>query len=232
LRRLADGGERYRLVLTGAGDHERARLRDSIREIGLAESVEVLGTVPPAEVRALYGLAAAVVFPSRFEGFGMPLVEGMRSGVPVLSSDATSLPEIGGEGVDYFRAGDVADLALKIRRIMGDDSWRAGLVARGAARAAQFSYESTARATAGVFAFALRSGPPDTPVATTLSVLGADRAARLDVIERMAAGVRQACAVIEEGRPRSYHGAAWPWEVVRVRRAIDAALRMLRDLVS
>ena len=256
LRRLADQGEPQRLVLTGAGDHERGRLERMIRDQGLNDAVHLLGTVPPPVVRGLYRLCAAVVFPSRFEGFGMPVLEGMRSGVPVLSSDATSLPEVGGDAALYFRAGDVDDLAEKIRRITGDEALRADLVKRGTTRAAGFSWTDTARAADEVFAFARRSGPPDTAVATGLNsvfdrLLGqlsdceadrvarlaliqqgeADRSARLDVIERMAAGVREGLAMLEQAIPRSFHGLAWPREVKRVRRTIDQSLQRLRDLL-
>jgi hypothetical protein len=215
LRRLADQGEPHRLVLTGAGDHERGRLERMIQDQGLSDAVQVLGTVRPPVVRGLYRLCSAVVFPSRFEGFGMPVLEGMRSRVPVLSSDATSLPEVGGDAALYFRAGDVADLAEKIRRITQDEALRADLVARGAARAAGFSWTDTARAVDEVFAFARRSGPPDTAVATALNsvfdrllaqlaVAEADRDARLALIQQQAAEtadllelIRQRAALLE-----------------------------------
>jgi glycosyltransferase involved in cell wall biosynthesis len=285
MSRLAAGGDPTSLVLTGAGDHDRGRLQRSIREQGLGDRVRVLGTLAPAQVRALYRLASAVVFPSRFEGFGMPLVEGMRSGVPVLSSDATSLPEVGGDAVAYFPAGDEADLADKIRRIVHDQPWRAELIRRGHERAALFSWKNTARATVDVFTFAVTSPAPDTPVATAIGAVAegllsqlaaaeadrearleliqvlrsqlavveadrearlaliqvlrpqlaaaeADRAARLDVIERLVGRIREAGSLLEQAHPRSYHGLAWPWEVVRVRRTIAGTLQILRDLVS
>lgn len=319
LRQLADQGEYHNLLLTGSGDDERDRVERAMGELGLDHSVRLIGTAPPPVVRGLYHLCAAVVFPSRFEGFGMPLLEGMRSGTPVLSSDATSLPEVGGDAVLYFRAGDVQDLAEKIRRITGDESLRTELVQRGYARSAHFSWLETASAVAGVFARARSSGPPDTPFAIalnsvldTLAASEADRAARLEVIERqqtqleaseadraarleviqqqqaqleasetdraarlemierqqaqleageaarlevierqraeleaievdrgtrlevierLIAGIRDCLGFLERASPKTFHGLAWPWEVLRVDRLISHLRRLLRDLV-
>lgn len=245
LRQRADAGQGDRLVLTGAGVQGRAEIEAAIRDEGLAAAVHLLGTVTPAEVRGLYRLSSAVVFPSRFEGFGLPLLEAMRSGVPVLSSDATSLPEVGADAVSYFRAGDAADLAQKIGAITGDESLRARLVERGTARAATFSWLATARSTRAAFAFAQRSEAARNPVATALGALAdrlrgmeaaaraseADREARGDVIVRMAARIREVHSVLEEARPKAFHGLVSRGEVRRVRGMIDRAAHMLRDLL-
>jgi glycosyltransferase involved in cell wall biosynthesis len=163
LGKLRDAGRLYNLVLTGSGDYERARVEGNIRKLGLQLHVRLLGTVDPPVVRALYQLSGALVFPSRFEGFGMPLVEAMRSGTPVLCSDSTSLPEVGGDAVRYFATGDLEQLVEGLEQIMEDNQLRQDLIRRGTQRAGLFSWEETARATAQAFRWATASDRPIRP---------------------------------------------------------------------
>jgi glycosyltransferase involved in cell wall biosynthesis len=163
LGKLRDAGRAYNLVLTGSGDYDRARVEGEIRQLRLERQVRLLGTVDPPAVRALYQLSGALVFPSRFEGFGMPLVEAMRSGTPVLSSDSSSLPEVGGDAVRYFAAGDLPQLTEGISQIMEDERLRHELVRRGSQRASLFSWEETARATAQAFRSATAADRPIRP---------------------------------------------------------------------
>jgi glycosyltransferase involved in cell wall biosynthesis len=163
LARLRDAGRSYNLVLTGSGDYDRDRVEGDIRELGLERQVRLLGTVDPPVVRALYQLSGALVFPSRFEGFGMPLVEAMRSGTPVLCSDSSSLPEVGGDAVRYFATGDLEQLAEGLAQIMEDSGLRQDLIRRGSQRASRFSWEETARATAQAFRWAASADRPIRP---------------------------------------------------------------------
>jgi glycosyltransferase involved in cell wall biosynthesis len=168
LRRLADGGVQVNLVLTGGWGEGRKALAADIGGLGLEGQVKDLGSVPPATLRALYGLCGALVFPSRFEGFGMPVLEAMEAGVPVLSSNATSLPEVGGDAVLYFEAGHLDGLVDAIRRILADGTLRASLVERGRVRAREFSWPKTAAASARVFEAALAGPPPASPASRAL----------------------------------------------------------------
>jgi glycosyltransferase involved in cell wall biosynthesis len=171
LRRLGDEGQRVRLVLTGAWDDGTRTVEQAITDLRLGDQVANLGSVPPATLRALYSLAGALVFPSRFEGFGMPVLEAMGAGVPVLASDATSLPEVGGEAVLYFKAGELDELVAGLRRILTEEPLRERLVAEGRDRAREFSWEKTAAATSRVFESAFAGAPPDSPVARALNEL-------------------------------------------------------------
>ena len=103
-----------------------------------------------AEMSALYRQALAFVYPSAHEGFGMPILEAMASGCPVVSSDATCLPEVGGDAADYFRADDSRGFRQCIRRLVSDVHWRSERVERGLARAKEFTWERCARETAEV----------------------------------------------------------------------------------
>lgn len=228
---VADRGHVYRLVLTGAGDYDRARVENRIRALGLENQVRLLGTMPPAVVRGLYRLSGALVFPSRFEGFGMPILEAMRAGTPVLCSDATSLPEVGGDAVLYFPAGDLERLSLGIVRMMEDADLRTRCVERGMQRAALFSWEKTARATAEIFDLALRSPRPDTPAVAALEGLSArlaaseaDRAARLDLIVRMRERMQLVHVILS--RMRGISG------LIRTQRLVREGLVLLKDFVS
>lgn len=115
-----------------------------------------VGRVSEDELRALYHGAAAFVQPSLLEGFGLPVLEAMGSGVPVVCSNATSLPEVAGDAALYFDPLDVDDIAAQLRRCLTDDALRQELVRRGLAQAARFRWEDTARRTWAAFERALR----------------------------------------------------------------------------
>ncbi|HEY3962051.1 MAG TPA: glycosyltransferase family 1 protein, partial [Gaiellaceae bacterium] len=125
-----------RLVLTGG-------------DFGVTpEGVEQLGFVSDAELASLYRRAAALVFPSLYEGFGQPPLEAMASGCPVTCSNAGSLPEITGDAARLFDPTDVDAIADGIRDVLDrPEHWRA----LGFARAAEFSWDATARATEAVY---------------------------------------------------------------------------------
>ena len=116
-----------------------------------ARRVAFTGHVDDPTLRALYAGAEVFVFPSRYEGFGLPPLEAMASGIPVVCSDAASLPEVVDEAALIFPAGDVTAAAGAILRVLEDGRVRTGLVAAGRARAASFTWEKTAAATVVVY---------------------------------------------------------------------------------
>ncbi len=109
------------------------------------------GYVPDADIAPLLQGAALFAFPSLFEGFGLPLLDAQQAQVPVISSSAASLPEVAGEGALLFDPLSVEDMAQAIRAVLGDESLRAGLVARGLINARRFSWAKSARQTLGVY---------------------------------------------------------------------------------
>jgi glycosyltransferase involved in cell wall biosynthesis len=128
-----------KLVLTGAPSPRRADLMEATRRMGLAAWVVFPGYLPDEDFAALLTGSAAMLFPSLFEGFGMPVLEAMAAGVPVLCSNLTSLPEIvGPEGAALlFDPRRPAEIVAAIERLETEPSLRAELVERGRRRAAE-----------------------------------------------------------------------------------------------
>ncbi len=126
------------------------------RTHGLEERVLRPGSVREADLPALYSLADVLVFPSLVEGFGLPPLEAMACGTPVLASNASSIPEVVGDAALSFDPRGPAQLATVLRRILSDADLRADLSRRGLARAREFSWDRVARATLGAYAAALK----------------------------------------------------------------------------
>jgi glycosyltransferase involved in cell wall biosynthesis len=137
-----------RLILVGPEKQEAERVRDAVRRLGLEQRVELAGHVARDELAALYRGARCLVFPSRYEGFGLPIVEAMASGTPVVATRAGAVPEVAGEAAVLVEPGNVAALAEGIDRAIAD---RERLAAAGLERARQFSWAETARLTLQVY---------------------------------------------------------------------------------
>jgi glycosyltransferase involved in cell wall biosynthesis len=116
-----------------------------------AARVMFTGHVTDGVLRSLYAGAAAFVFPSRYEGFGLPPLEAMISGAPVVCSDAASLPEVVGDAALLFPRGDGAACAAQIARVLDDETLRASLLVAGTARTKLFTWERTAGQTLAVY---------------------------------------------------------------------------------
>ena len=137
-------------------DHEWLRIR--ARELGLTERVSHIGYVADSDLPSLYGNALAFVFPSLEEGFGLPVLEAMASGAPVITSNRSSLPEVAGDAALLIDPYDIADLALAMGRIALEPELRRDLSIRGIARAQGFTWEETAKRTALVLS---QAAPPN-----------------------------------------------------------------------
>jgi glycosyltransferase involved in cell wall biosynthesis len=140
-----------RLVLTGWPFDVMDRLRPLFANREEADAVRHLGYVDRRDLIGLYGAATAMVFPSRFEGFGFPLLEAMSAGTPIVCSEVASVPEIAGDAAFYVDPGDPPALAAAILRLLDDDVLRKRLVSAGYERVLRFSFTETARQTLTVF---------------------------------------------------------------------------------
>ena len=144
-------GPSPKIVLTGAQDTGHKDLVTAIGTLGLQEDIMFLGYIPKDELPYLYRNAAFLVFPSLFEGFGMPVLEAMLSDCPVICSDSSSLPEVGGDAVLYFNPLDPEDIAQSMRRIISDQHLRNTLMEKGKIQAKKFSWKTTAEESLRIF---------------------------------------------------------------------------------
>lgn len=150
-RRHFGGAAALSLVLAGVDRGVADGLCAMAAEAGTPDVVVALGRVEERRLRALYQGALALVYPSLYEGFGLPLVEAMASGTPVLASHEASIPEVlGGAGV-LLDPRDVSAWREAIIRLLNDEALRTDLRARGLARAATFTWQRTARLTLDVY---------------------------------------------------------------------------------
>lgn len=135
------------LVIPGYPTWHERDLWEAADRAGVREDVRMPGWVSGEEVEGLWQVADAFVFPSLYEGFGLPVLEAMARGVPVACSSASSLPEVAGDAALMFDPADEAEIAASLQRLFGDRSLAEDLRARGKERARQFTWERTARLT-------------------------------------------------------------------------------------
>ena len=143
------------LVLPGYSTPHEDELRLHAAELGVAGDVRLLGWVDPAELEGLYAAAACFVFPSLYEGFGLPVLEAMTRGVPVACSAFGALGEVAGDAALHFDPESEPAIAAAIERLLVDLGEAERLRAAGRERAAQFSWAATAAGTLGCYERAL-----------------------------------------------------------------------------
>jgi glycosyltransferase involved in cell wall biosynthesis len=133
------------LVCPGKRNRDFGRIEARMRELGLEATTRFPGFVSPLDLRGLYELATALVFPSRFEGWGLPVCEAFSAGLPVASSSASSLPDLVSDAALLFDPDEPERIAESILRLWRDPVLRETLAERGRARGSQFSFDRTAR---------------------------------------------------------------------------------------
>jgi glycosyltransferase involved in cell wall biosynthesis len=147
------------LVLPGYPTAHEAELRERACAAGIQEDVHFLDWLSGEEFEGLWQLAEVFVFPSLYEGFGLPVLEAMARGVPVACSSASSLPEVAGDAALMFDPHDEAAIATAIERLFSDSAEVERLRARGLERAREFTWERTARLTLESYTRALDLSP-------------------------------------------------------------------------
>ncbi len=153
----ATGVSTHALVLAGAHGWQYDPIFDLVRELGVEEWVRFPGFVSEKEQALWYSAADIFAFPSLYEGFGLPPLESMACGTPVVASNSSSLPEVVGRAGLLVEPMDVDGLADALARLVVDRSLRAHLSDAGLARAAEFSWRRTAEQTVRVYEQALRA---------------------------------------------------------------------------
>lgn len=122
-----------------------------VKELGVQDRVTFTGYVADDDLPALISAARLLTMPSKYEGFGLPVLEAMACGTPVIASNTSSLPEVGGDAALYARPDDVAGWAQLIDRVWDDDELRSALRDRGRAQAARFAWQAMAEETRQVY---------------------------------------------------------------------------------
>lgn len=143
------------LVLAGKATEQSTPWLERIRKAPLSQLVRHLGYVDPDQRRALYAGARMLVQPSFEEGFGLPVLEAMTVGVPVVAANAGALPEVGGEAVRLVDPHAPESIAVEIERLLDDPALAASCIARGFVRAAHYSWDRTAADTLDAYGLAL-----------------------------------------------------------------------------
>jgi glycosyltransferase involved in cell wall biosynthesis len=153
---IRDGaGDTFPLVLAGRPPDRRSGRFSAVEplldEMNIRDSVRITGWIDETDTPSLYRLAACFVFPSRYEGFGLPPLEAMACGTPVVAADASSLPEVVGDAGFLVQPDDARHMAGAILAILNQPELAADLRQRGLDQAAQFSWERTAARTLAVY---------------------------------------------------------------------------------
>ncbi len=149
----------HHLVLLGARGWKYAEVDETIEQEGLENDVIFAGYVPPDELPRWYQAADLLAYPSLYEGFGLPPLEAMACGTPVVTSNAASLPEVVGDAALQVEPTDVDALADALVRALTDDALRERMCARGFAQAARFSWVRAARQTVALYRATLNLAP-------------------------------------------------------------------------
>lgn len=144
------------LVIVGKDKWRGASVAARVHELGLGPRVHLTGYVPDADLVALYNLAAAFVYPSRYEGFGLPPIEAMACGLPTITSTAAAIAEVVGDAALTIPPDDTLALAAAIEQVIADPDLSLHLAAAGRTRADRYTWLRTARCTEHVFEEALR----------------------------------------------------------------------------
>lgn len=135
-------GGQYHLVVTGPHNPAYHEVPDTVKELGLEEDVHLVGLVSEEDIYALYLNAQAYVFPSFYEGFGLPPLEAMQCGTPVVASNVSAIPEVcGKENALYFDPHNIDDMAARMKQLTTDPALRQRLVDKGRERVKFFSWD-------------------------------------------------------------------------------------------
>ena len=143
---------RWQLVIVGGRNYwKTSRVAQKVEQLELQGQVKFTGFIPDKDLPAIYNGADLFCLPSLYEGFGLPVLEAMACGVPVITSNSSSLPEVAGEAAILIDPYNVDEIASAMERILKDPVLAQELRQRGLARAAQFTWEKTARETIAVY---------------------------------------------------------------------------------
>ena len=149
--KLKKRGIKHKLVIAGKKDQRYEQVLKTLNELNLGGEVIFTGYVPEEDLPKLYNAADLFVYPSLYEGFGLPILEAMACGTPVVASNVSSLPEVAGDAGLLVNPQDVDALTNAMYKVLTDDKLKESLIDKGLERAKFFSWEKTARETLEVY---------------------------------------------------------------------------------
>lgn len=141
----------HKLILVGGLGWGMRGFQSLVESLGLSGRVQMMGFVERAHLPAFYAAADLFFFPSLYEGFGLPVLEAMTCGCPVITSNSSSLPEVGGDAAQYVDPADVDHMAATLRMVLESEPLRESMSRKGLAQAARFSWDASADATLNVY---------------------------------------------------------------------------------
>lgn len=147
----------YQLVIAGKKDSFHENLEEAVKEANLLDRVVFTGFVTDQELAGLYKNASLYVFPSLSEGFGLPPLEAMAHDLPVVSSNATCLPEVLGDAAEYFDPKSISDMAKTMLKVLSDTELSSKLVKKGQKQIKKYNWRKTAKQTLEVYNKALKN---------------------------------------------------------------------------
>ena len=145
----------YKLVLAGFKGWENSEIVSLIKQN--SQDVFYLGYLSNEELAKVYNLSSCFVFPSFYEGFGLPILEAMACGTPVVCSNSSSMPEVGGDAAVYCNPKDIDDIAKKIEMVLNDKILQQKMIEKGLQRAKEFTWEKSAQEHIKVFNKVMKS---------------------------------------------------------------------------
>lgn len=157
-REIEEFRQKYKLpkefILSIGGVGERRnirRIKEVTKDFNLVITGENIPGLTDTEMPLLYNCATILLYPSLYEGFGLPIIEAMACGIPVITSDVSSMPEVGGEAALYVSPDDTEEIKKAVIEVMNDINLRNKLIGKGMKQAKLFSWEETAKKTAAVY---------------------------------------------------------------------------------
>jgi glycosyltransferase involved in cell wall biosynthesis len=145
VKQLRSRGVDIDLVVAGGKGWLEDEIYEAVKNSGIEQHIHFIGFVDEADLPALYQGAVCLAFPSLYEGFGIPVLEGMASGIPVVTSNVSSLPEVAGDAAILVNPYDVEELTHALWQVIHDENLRTELIRKGLERARQFTWERSAR---------------------------------------------------------------------------------------
>ena len=151
IAQLRDGGLPIRVVCTGNQDQHFPRIQHQIDRLGLSALVHFTGFVRSSDLRSLYAGARCLIFPSLFEGWGMPVFDALASGLPVAATNCCGLGEVLGDAAETFDPANVSDMSASLRRLWTDEARRAAVVRAGHRLASTLTWDHTCRTLSAIY---------------------------------------------------------------------------------